>query len=184
MIYQPSDDSYLLEKQVKKLAKNKSVLDMGSGSGIQALSAFHSDAKDVTAVDIDSASLLHLKKIAKDNKNNKHKIKVIKSNLFSNIKSKFDLIIFNPPYLPLDVNEDKESALATTGGKKGDEIIIKFLSQSINHLNNNGTILLLLSSLTPRDKILSLLSKNKMKHIVLSEEKLFMESLEVWKINF
>jgi len=177
MIYQPSDDSHLLEKQVKKLARNKSVLDVGSGSGIQALSALNAGASSVSASDIDSASILHLKKLNK-------KIRVIKSDLFDNIKDKYDLIVFNPPYLPEDKNEDKESALATTGGKKGDEIILRFLKQAKSHLNKNGIILLLLSSLTPRDKILSLLSKNKMKHIVLSEEKLFMESLEVWKINF
>ena len=39
MIYQPSEDSYLLEKEVKKYSPKKSVLDIGSGSGIQAQSS-------------------------------------------------------------------------------------------------------------------------------------------------
>ncbi|MFH1053228.1 MAG: hypothetical protein V1740_02310 [Candidatus Woesearchaeota archaeon] len=42
MIYEPSDDSYLLQGTVRDFLKGKSktlkILDMGSGSGIQALS--------------------------------------------------------------------------------------------------------------------------------------------------
>jgi release factor glutamine methyltransferase len=180
MIYSPAEDSYLLEKEVKKFSKNKRVLDIGSGSGIQAVAAINSGAKSVIATDIDKESLVHIRKIVKDNEYN---IKIIKSNLFQNIKGKFDLVIFNPPYLPLDDNEDKRSQLITTGGKMGDEITIKFLKQANNRLNNGGTILLLLSSLTPKDKILKLLSKNKMKHKIIASEKLFMEFLEVWKID-
>jgi len=115
MIYSPREDSYLLEKQVKLHSKNKSVLDMGSGSGIQALSALNSGAYSITASDIDTTSINHLKNLVKDNN---YPINIIQSNLFSKIKSKFDLIIFNPPYLPEDSQEDKASAIATTGGIK------------------------------------------------------------------
>ena len=47
IVYEPAEDSYLLQKFVKKLVKGK-VLDMGTGSGIQALSV----KGDVLAVDI------------------------------------------------------------------------------------------------------------------------------------
>jgi len=174
MIYQPAEDSYLIEKQIKKYAKNKSVLDMGSGSGILAKSAIKNKALSVLAVDINPEAVKHLKK---------NNIPCVKSNLFSNIKEKFDLIMFNPPYLPRDKREDKQSQLATTGGKKGDEIILKFLKQVKKHLNKKGKILLLLSSLTPKDKILFLLKNQNLKHKKIAEEKLFMESLEVWEIS-
>lgn len=182
MIYQPREDSYLLEKQVKIYSKNKSVLDIGTGSGIQALAALFSGAKEVTASDIDKESIDNLKKLIEHKNLN---IKIIKSNLFTNIKSKSDLIIFNPPYLPEDEDnlEDDESKRATTGGKRGDEIIISFLNQSKSYLNKNGIILLLLSSLTPKDKILKLLSKLSLKYKIISQEKLFMESLFVWEIK-
>lgn len=49
MIYEPEEDSYLLEKYVKKLAKGK-VLDLGTGSGIQALAA-KKTCKEVKAAD-------------------------------------------------------------------------------------------------------------------------------------
>lgn len=180
MIYSPQEDSYLLEKQVKLYSKNKTVLDIGSGSGIQALAALNSNALAVTATDINPEVIAHLKSISKSNQN---KITIIKSNLFSKIKSKFDLIVFNPPYLPEDEYEDSESKLVTTGGKHGDEIILKFLNQAPSHLNKNGIILLLLSSLTPKDEIIKILSQLNLQHKTIAEEKLFMESLFVWEIK-
>jgi len=173
MVYSPKEDSYLLQKQVLRFAKNKSFLDMGSGSGIQAQSAVRAEAKSVLATDISPAVINHLRK---------NNIQCIKSDLFNNVKSKFDLIAFNPPYLPEDKREDKESQKATTGGKKGDEIILKFLEQAKEHLKPNGKILLVISSLTPRNEVESLIAKLKLKKRTLSEKKLFMEKLEVWEI--
>jgi release factor glutamine methyltransferase len=174
MIYSPAEDSYLLEKEVRKYSKGKTVLDIGSGSGILALTAISSSAKSVIAVDIDIESINHLKSIG---------ISALRSNLFSKVKGKFDLIIFNPPYLPLDNREPIESRRATTGGKKGDEIILRFLKSVNKHLCKEGKILLLLSSLTPQDRIDKLISKTKMKKIVISSEKLSFEKLEVWLLN-
>ena len=89
--------------------------------------------------------------------------------VFEKISGKFDLILFNPPYLPEDKREDTASSIATTGGKKGDEIILRFISKAKSHLNNNGIILLLLSSLTPKDKILSSLKKYRFKKEILEK---------------
>jgi len=175
LVYQPAEDSYLILSVIKKYSKNKSVLDMCTGSGILAIEA-SKYSMSTTAVDVNKEAILNLKL--------KHpKIKSIKSNLFKNVKSKFDLIICNPPYLPLDKNEDKESRLATTGGKKGDEFTIKFLKEAVKHLNKNGIILLLLSSLTPRSKIKDLLEKLHLKSEVIASKKVFFETLEVLEIS-
>ena len=98
MIYDPQEDSFLLAKYVDKFSKGK-VLDLGTGSGIQSEIALR-HTKDVLAVDIDKESINFVKK---------KKIKSEYSNLFSNVNEKFDLIIFNPPYLPEEELEDKES---------------------------------------------------------------------------
>ena len=174
MIYPPNEDSYLLEKIIKKYSKNKKVLDIGSGSGIQIMAAINSGAKSVLATDINQEVVKKL---------NQRKIKAIKSNLFSKVKGYFDLIIFNPPYLPRDKREDKESSLSTTGGKNGDEIILKFLNNLTDYLAPDGLALIIVSSLTPKQKILKLLKKKKLNKKAISEEKLFMETLEVWKIT-
>lgn len=176
LIYQPAQDSLLLASVIPQYVKNKSVLDMGSGSGILAEKALQSGAKSVVAADINPESIKWIK--SKD-------INAIQSDLFSNIpKPKtFDIIICNPPYLPKDPKEDQESSLATTGGKRGDEFILKFLKQAKNHLNKEGIIILLLSSLTPQTKINHLLTKLNLKHKIITTQKLFFETLEVWKIR-
>jgi release factor glutamine methyltransferase len=84
------------------MKKHKIVLDIGSGSGIQAETALNSKAKSVLATDINPESIKLLRS---------KKINAINSNLFTKVKGKFDLIIFNPPYLPLDKREDKEAQL-------------------------------------------------------------------------
>jgi release factor glutamine methyltransferase len=173
MIYEPAEDSLLLEKEVRKLAKRKTFLDIGSGSGIQAKAAMESGATSVLAADIDPETVKNLKSKG---------IPSVRSDLFSNIKGKFDLIAFNPPYLPEDMREPKSSRRATTGGKKGDEIILKFLKSAKSHLNKNGVILIVVSSLTHKSRILALFKKQALKKEVLSKKKLFMETLEVWKI--
>jgi release factor glutamine methyltransferase len=181
MIYDPAEDSFLMQRNLASLVKNKIVLDMGTGSGIQAISSLRFGAKIVTAVDISKEAIDNLKLIKK--KNNLSDLKLIQSNLFSKIKGKSDVIIFNPPYLPADSREDKESALITSGGKRGDEITIKFLSQVKPHLNKEGKILLIVSSLTPQNKIKSFLKKKKFDYKVIDSEKVFMENLELWEIK-
>jgi release factor glutamine methyltransferase len=173
-IYEPAEDSYLLQSLISKYVKDKSVLDFGSGSGILAQTCIKSEAKSVLASDINPESIRLLKS---------RKILAVKSDLFEKIKKKFDLIVFNPPYLPQDDREDKASRLATTGGKKGDEIILRFLKQAKKHLNKRGKILLLLSSLTPRSRINLLLKKLKFENKAVKEKSLFMEKLEVWEIG-
>ena len=174
MLYEPSDDSFLLAEQVKKFSKNNSVLDIGSGTGIQIEIAKNYGASSILATDINPEAIKILKS---------KKIPCIKSDLCSKVKGKYDLIIFNPPYLPEYLSEDSDSKLITTGGKNGDELILKFLKKSKKHLNKNGNILLLISSLTPRRKINFLIKKLNLKKSILSYKKIFFEVLEVWKLK-
>jgi len=174
-IYEPAQDSYLLQKVVKDFIKKKKprkILDMGSGSGILARTAINcgADEKNITLVDINSNSVKHLKKKLPNSK-------VINSNLFSKLTEKFDLIIFNPPYLPEDKDEPKNSKLATTGGKNGSELINKFLLNAKNYLNSDGKILLLTSSLTKN------INWRNFKKKLIASEKLFFEELYVWKLK-
>lgn len=173
MIYEPAEDSFLIEKYVKQFSKNKSVLDLGTGSGILALAAKTSGAKSILATDINPEAIRSLPK----------NIPSRVSNLFSNIKESFDLIIFNPPYLPKTENEDQESETITTGGAQGHEIIQKFLEQAKSHLNPHGKILLLFSSLTGREKIDNLLKKLNYKSKCLETKNLFFEELYVYLID-
>ncbi|VVB80683.1 Release factor glutamine methyltransferase [uncultured archaeon] len=173
-IYIPAEDSFLFSEFLKEyLSKNKvsSYLDMGTGSGIlsETVSEFL-DKKNILAVDIDEESFEFVK-----NKG----FKVLQSNLFSKISKnkKFDLITLNAPYLPLEEGESKDSQRITTGGKKGDEISLKFLKQAKTHLNKDGKIFLLISSLTPMSKI------KKYSPKVVAERSLFMEKLFILEFS-
>ena len=172
MIYDPEEDSFLLVKYVDKFAEGK-VLDLGTGSGIQAEAALR-HTKDVLAVDIDKESVEYV---------NKKGIKARISDLFSNIKEKFDLIIFNPPYLPENEVEDKESKRITTGGKYGYEILERFFSQADDYLNKNGKILIVFSSLTNKNKINKIIKENNFKFKLLEEKKIFFETLYCYLIE-
>jgi len=171
MIYNPGEDSFLLAKYVKKYAKGK-ILDIGTGSGILAEIALE-NTKDVLAVDINEEAVEYCKKKG---------INCVKSDLFSNIKGRFDVIIFNPPYLPKDGDEDDEIRIITTGGEKGYEIIERFIKKSKNHLDRDGIILIVFSTLT--GDVESLIKKYGYKFELLEEKSLFFEKLKVLKLTF
>ena len=173
-IYQPAEDSYFFADFLKNYlvkAKVKTHLDMGTGSGILAETASHFlDKKDILCVDIDKESLDFVSKKG---------FKTINSDLFSNIpeKNKFDLITFNAPYLPQDSREPLDSQRATTGGINGDEVALEFVDQAKQHLTKKGKIFLLISSLTPMNKL------KKFKPKIVKREKLWFEELKILEIK-
>ncbi len=171
-VYQPAEDSYFFTEFLERyLQKNKinSYLDMGTGSGIlsETVTKFI-DKKNILAVDINTEAIETLKQKGFNS---------IESDIFSEVKNKYDLITFNAPYLPRDSREPKSSQLITTGGKEGDEISLKFLKQSKKYLTKNGKIFLLVSTLTPMDKI------KKFKPKIVARKKLFMEELLILEFS-
>ncbi|HIH13287.1 TPA: methyltransferase [Candidatus Woesearchaeota archaeon] len=179
-MYQPAEDSYLLQEYVKEYAFGR-VLDMGTGSGIQALTALkRTNVKEVVAVDIDEEAVRRLQQGIKEQR--LRKIKVIKSDLFDRVEGHFNLIIFNPPYLPKD-DVDKEFSLTLSGGKKGNEIIERFLKEAKKHLNENGKILIVFSNLTGKEKVDNIIKKNGFKFQQIDYQKLEMfEELYVYEV--
>ena len=172
-LYQPREDSLLLEKHVKKFAKGL-VLDIGTGSGIQAKAAAER-ANSVIATDINQEAIDFCKENIKS-----EKIKFIVSDLFSNIRDiVFDTIIFNPPYLPDDKNKD----VALDGGKKGYELIERFLSKAKKFLAEDGIILLVFSSFTDKKKVDKLIKQNGFKAEELERIHVSFEDVCCYKIT-
>ncbi|MBD3304075.1 methyltransferase [Candidatus Woesearchaeota archaeon] len=174
-MYYPREDSYLLEKHVKRLAFG-SVLDMGTGTGIQALAAANSKrVKKVLAVDIDKGSIEYCKK------NSRHKKVTYRlSDLFSKVpKQRFDTIIFNPPYLP---QEQSRRNISIEGGKKGYEVIQKFIDNAGAYLKEKGNVLLLFSSLTNRKMVEEFLNNKMFDFKMIDSIHYFFEELYVYNI--
>jgi release factor glutamine methyltransferase len=179
-IYQPEEDSYLLSKYAKQLIKPKDkVLDMGCGSGIQSETALNNKA-DVIGIDINPNAVKHCK-TSKYTKKAKFFVSDL-FNKFNNSKNKFDIILFNPPYLP-DENDPEEIKAYTTGGKHGWEIIEKFITNADTHLKNEGMILMVFSNLTIKKKVDEILINHLFEYQLLEEKSIFFEKLYCYKIT-
>ncbi|MFI5412372.1 MAG: HemK2/MTQ2 family protein methyltransferase [Candidatus Micrarchaeales archaeon] len=142
-IYEPREDSYLLAKAVEEKAFGK-VLDLGTGSGIQGITAALKGC-EVTFADIDENAI----SCARNNaKLNKVKGNFVVSDLFSNINEKFNTIIFNPPYLPSSPLKNKRDIVYyLDGGVNGRETIDRFLAEYKKYLLPKHKVLLVESSL-------------------------------------
>ena len=178
-IYSPEEDSYLmsetLEKELPKLLNknpNLSFLEVGCGGGINLKTALDVGIKknNILGTDVNFNAIKHCRGVG---------FNCVKSDLFEKVNGKFDIIIFNPPYLPLDKKEPMDSRIATTGGEKGNELIIKFLKGAKEHLNKNGNIFLITSSLSPDISFGKLRYKAK----EIASKKLFFEKLSVWELS-
>lgn len=174
-VYEPAEDSMLLADNLK-IKKTDMVLDMGTGIGILAMIAAKK-AENVLAVDINPKAI----EIARENailskiKNIEFRI----SDLFSNIRKneKFDLIIFNPPYLP--VNEMDLIGRSWSGGKKGMEVINEFLKSVPNYLKKNGRIQLVASSFNGLDEIKEKFREMDFEFEILASKRLWFEEIYV-----
>jgi len=175
-VYPPLEDSLLLAAEVRKHAVGR-VLDMGCGSGIQSLNALkRKSVKSVLGVDVNKKAIAHCKKNIKG-----RKVKFIHSDLFKKVPaSKFDTIIFNPPYLPKDEYPDDP---ATIGGTEGWETIERFLQQAPEYLTLNGQILLLFTSLTDKKKVHELLDTALFDWKALATNHISFETYYVYKLT-
>ena len=179
-IYPPAEDSMLLAEEVYAEAKNlllqkKSikVLDMGTGSGILAETALKAGCKkkNIIAADINQKSAELMKKKG---------FKSASSDLFSRVRGKFDLIIFNPPYLPENKHDKK---IDTAGGKKGYETSLRFIRQIKSHLSEKGMALLLSSSFTSPNILKKEMKKQGLEFRKTASKRFFFEELFVWRIR-
>lgn len=95
--YQIGFSTILMKKALKKYIKHdEKVLDIGAGAcAIHSIWLKKNFGTDVTATEINDRYAESAKKVAEDNKVD---IKILKSDLFKNIKNKFDWAIFNPPF--------------------------------------------------------------------------------------
>jgi len=178
-IYISSEDSYLMSRILKEkvsylLNENPELkfLEIGVGSGIHLETALNCGIKkeNIFSLDINKDSVSHCNLLG---------FNCVYSDLFENIKGKYNIIIFNPPYLPEDSKEPMDSKLVTTGGKKGNEIILRFLDEAKNHLKKDGKIFLITSSLSKEVNFEKLGYSAK----EIGCEKLFFERLCVWELK-
>ncbi len=170
-VYEPREDSYLLLKHIKEFAKGR-ICDMGTGSGILGEEA--RKFGEVVCVDVNPAALEESKKRNGDGAT------YVLSDLFSDVSGKFDLIMFNTPYLPQDEHDIEDVGIY--GGKEGYEVIVRFLEEAKDHLNSGGVILMLFSSFSKPDVICKKMDELGYSYSVLDQEHVSFEDLLLYKV--
>lgn len=137
----------LVEKALGCLEEriNPKIIDIGCGSGAIALALKKNlPCADITAVDISPLAIETAQANAVELKLN---ICFMVSDLFSNVVSKFDVIVSNPPYLAGEYEAESlvrnnEPPIALYAPDKGLYYYYKILTEAPHYLNNPGLILL------------------------------------------
>ena len=176
LVYIPSDDTFLLAKNLE-IKEGQSVLEIGTGSGLVSMYASLL-TDDVTATDINYNALELAEKNFK--LNNINTIKLEFGDLFEPVKDKkFDVILFNTPYLPTDsddiINDDLNYAF--DGGLDGRKVIDRFINDVSNHLNDKGIVQIIQSSLSDNDRTLHMFDRNGFIAEIAASEKFFFEEI-------
>ena len=147
-----------------------SILDVGTGSGVIALSlAAKFPEAQIHAVDLSEEAL----ELARENAEQlglSARVDFAKSDLLKNIRGKFDLIVANLPYissrdrhlLSREVLHDSEVALF--GGVHGDELIRELIEQAPAHLRPGG-LLALQAGIGQSEALSGVLTQKKYKDI-------------------
>ncbi len=175
-VYNPSDDSYLLLKIVE-VSPAESLLEMGTGTGLVAVHAARLGAK-VTAIDINPHAVECVKRNAA---RNNVRLEIIHGDLFDKIPGSFDVIAFNPPYLPGETTSTTWIEKAWSGGEEGSEVAVRFLRDAWKHLNPGGRIYIILSSVGGLMSVLKA-AKERYSAEMLIEQRMFFESIFAYKL--
>ena len=156
----------LVQQAVAAVADGDKVLDLCTGSGAVAVAIACEAAKDksitVTAADISEDAL----EVARLNvRQNKANVNVIKSDLFENIRGKFNVITANPPYIKTgDIQSlqrevrDFEPKLALDGGEDGLWFYRRIAEKVSRYLVRGGMLIMECGEDQARD-ILKIFSK-------------------------
>ena len=147
-VYSPEADTLMLLDAASAEARpGDRVLEVGTGSGlIAAEMARIARIARVVATDINPHAVLCAGRAG---------VEVVRTDLFAGIRGPFDLVLFNPPYLPTQPEERVDDWLeyALDGGKSGRAVIERFARSVGDVLAPEGRLLLLISSLTGLDEV-------------------------------
>jgi len=172
-VYDPSEDSYMLvEAALAEVKAGETVLEVGTGSGIVSL--FLKDRADVIATDISPLACENARR---------NGVEVARADLYHGICGPFDLVIFNPPYLPT-ADEDRLGSWldhAFDGGPTGRKVIGRFLDGIGAILPPCGRVLTVFSSLTGIEEVEEMYRRHGFSEETATTEKVPFETLVVLK---
>ena len=160
--YTPSEDTFFIADYIEN-EKGDSALDIGSGSGYLT-KLLYENFSLVVGTDINYEVLKHQTYKTKN---------LVCCNGSDALKTKFDFIVCNLPYLATDEILD----IATDGGVEGFEIPKKIFDSVYKNLKENGKFIFVTSSLSNYQKLVDYAQKLGWKIRILAKKKLFFEEL-------
>jgi len=173
-VYPPSDDSILLIKTLV-VRPGERILELGCGSGIVSMHCVKNGAI-VTCGDINKKAVA----LTKRNMSlNSLEATVIETDIYSNVEGRFDTIVFNLPYLPVD--EEGDLARSWSGGEDGLGPLPGLISGAYDHILPNGRLVVVVSSQMDQERLRSVL--DGLKVTVLDELPLFFEKVGILEIT-
>jgi len=177
-VYDPAEDSFFFAENLA-IEAGAQVLEIGTGCGLLSVVAAK-EAGTVVASDVNPYAVRCAMANAILNRV-RGKIAFLQGDLFNALSetSKFDLIIFNSPYLPVDESEAASwLSRAWAGGPTGRKVIDCFIVEAPKYLKQSGRILLMQSTLTGVAETIERFSERCLHARVLSERALpFFESI-------
>jgi release factor glutamine methyltransferase len=180
-VYEPAEDTFLIADYVAQIVKETdTVLDMGTGCGLLAVIAAKKALK-VVATDLNPHAIECARLNIKTN-SLLGKVDARQGNLFKPLQKteKFDLIIFNAPYLPSEPHEEKTCiGRAWAGGHSGRQVIDRFIDDAPQYLKEEGRILLAQSTLADIEKTMTKFSKAGFEVSVVAEKKFPFETIVI-----
>jgi release factor glutamine methyltransferase len=173
-VYQPAEDSLLLaEAAVEAVESRDEVLEVGTGSGYVAATVADETGASAVGSDLNPYACLQ----ARD-----RGVPVVRGDLVSPFREDaFDVVLFNPPYLPRDEEAARDDwmEVALSGGESGRAVVDPFLDDVGRVLAPGGFVLLLVSTLTGVDERAS---ANDFSAAAVREESFPFETLTVLKL--
>jgi ribosomal protein L3 glutamine methyltransferase len=124
----------------------KRILDLCTGSGCLAILAARAFPQaQVDASDVSGAALAVAARNVREHKLGK-RVRLVRSDLFEQLKGRYDLIISNPPYVSMPAMRKLppeygyEPGLALGGGGDGLQIVSRILAGAAEHLTARGLL--------------------------------------------
>jgi len=146
-VYEPAEDSHLLAETAREYVDTEDlVLEVGTGSGYVA-TALSASGAEVVATDVNPMACREAYEAG---------LATVRANLVEPFQNDcFDVVAFNPPYLPTDPDHEFDDWMerALSGGEDGRAVIDPFLATVRRVLVDDGVVLLLVSSLTDIDAV-------------------------------
>ena len=173
-VYPPSEDSILLIESLD-VKPGERILEIGCGSGIVSMHCA-AEGCHVTAGDINPKAVELTRRNFADNG---LEAETVETDVYGAVEGRFDTIVFNLPYLP--VEEEGLLAKAWSGGPDGLGPLPELLRGASEHLAEDGRAVVVVSSLMDGPALENALEGYVIR--ILGEAKLFFEKLSVIEIR-